>query len=432
MDGKLLLNLDRQRFKNVKVVKVPGIEKYEINPGNEVYGIKYYFMGGDNPNKPKLIRFSAKDPKFDMPFTMDLFNYKYRPVVSFAIKASWSEGEFIQFLDELMIKSKFYKKKFYKDIFEAEHSSSIEEYFNNKEVNEGFFDYIDPASAIYLGYGITVLSIMAGITIKKKWEAWSSNKKEQQLNDQLFGNQAEDNSDFEEYRTLIGHIKQVLKGRLKGTIICGRPGTSKTHIVRRTLYFAGMKAGKDYNIFKGSGNTITDVYYMLYKNRKNILVMDDFDTLLNNEEMVNMLKAITDSYAKRFISMPIEQKFSAPHAGGDVGFVPEKFEYTGRCIIITNLEKKDINKALISRMPTYEVKFDSKQLLELVTKMLKYIRPNVPMQIKQEVYDYIMELYELDPSITVDFRSIEASIEARIGMPGYWKEMAKDAVGFER
>ena len=36
MDGKLLLNLDKQKFKNVKVVKVPGIEKYEINPGERI------------------------------------------------------------------------------------------------------------------------------------------------------------------------------------------------------------------------------------------------------------------------------------------------------------------------------------------------------------------------------------------------------------
>ena len=52
-------------------------------------------------------------------------------------------------------------------------------------------------------------------------------------------------------------------------------------------------------------------------------------------------------------------------------------------------------------------------------------------EIKQEVFDYIMELYKKDPKIEVNFRSFKNSIDARIGNPMYWKQMVNHIVNYK-
>jgi hypothetical protein len=59
----------------------------------------------------------------------------------------------------------------------------------------------------------------------------------------------------------------VAKGRLKSLIIYGKPGTGKTHIVRRTFYFANMRPRTDYVIEKGSSLGLAETYQLFYDNR---------------------------------------------------------------------------------------------------------------------------------------------------------------------
>jgi hypothetical protein len=44
---------------------------------------------------------------------------------------------------------------------------------------------------------------------------------------------------------------------------------------------------------------------------------------------------------------------------------------------------------------------------------------------------YIKELYKKDKYIDISFRSIKATIDARVGNPDDWKEMAKLVAGYK-
>ena len=96
-----------------------------------------------------------------------------------------------------------------------------------------------------------------------------------------------------------------------------------------------------------------------------------------------------------------------------------------KSIIITNLKRSDLNPALISRVPVYEMNFNSKEIVKSLQDLLKYINPSISLDIKQEVLNYVLELYRKDPTITIDFRAFKSSVDARVGNPTMWKEMVK-------
>ena len=161
-----------------------------------------------------------------------------------------------------------------------------------------------------------------------------------------------------------------------------------------------------------------------------ILILDDFDKPLRDEDMVNFLKSITDTYKHRILSFPREK--SQMYGSQEVERkVPPKFNFTGKLIIITNLERKDIDRALLSRAPAVEVKFNIQEVLDNLLKMMKFISPSVSMETKMEVYNYILSLYKQNKHINLNFRAFQNAVDARVGIPDHWKEMVRTIVEFE-
>lgn len=203
------------------------------------------------------------------------------------------------------------------------------------------------------------------------------------------------------------------------------------HRQKLSKSLTGKKHTKEHNknIGKGGGLSIAAVYDLLFETRNKILILDDFDTPLRNEDTVNMLKAITDSYDKRILSISREKRMNSGQNQGS-SETPSKFEYKGKLVIVTNLKKSEIDRALLSRAPAFEVSFNNKEIIEALQIMLEYINPNVSMEIKKEVLDYILILHKKNPEIQIDFRAFKNSVDARVGNPLYWKEMIQTIVGY--
>jgi len=144
--------------------------------------------------------------------------------------------------------------------------------------------------------------------------------------------------------------------------------------------------------------------------------------------MVNFLKSITDSYSHRIISLPKEKSLDT---SGTRYTIPPKFEFRGKLIIITNLQKREIDRALLSRSPVVEVSFTNDEVLKALVEMMKFISPKVSMEIKEEVYDYIITLYKKNPKVNINFRGFQNCIDARTSIPNHWREMVKNILEFD-
>jgi hypothetical protein len=289
---------------------------------------------------------------------------------------------------------------------------------------------------LILGFALIIQSITAFFflrwvynEIKANYDSnYASTTSEDKLNQFLFKDQKKDEEAFSSYRVIINNITNVINNITKGLVLYGKPGTSKTYMVRRTLYFAGLKPNLDYTITKGSSASQADniriIYSTLYEFNGKISVFDDFDSALEDINVINLLKAALDSYPIRIISMP-----DIARNDQSVNSLPSKFEFTGKIIIITNKEK--INTAIMSRIPSINVDFTEKEFLANIKHLLKYLNPTVSLAIKEEVLEYIEKSMIKNPSSSIDFRRFSAAVDMRIAYPNEWHDLV-NAILYEK
>jgi len=161
----------------------------------------------------------------------------------------------------------------------------------------------------------------------------------------------------------------VASGLVKGLIVSGPPGVGKSHGVETILdsyeamnKLAGLQPRTE--VVKGSVTPI-GLYQTLYSNRDkgNILVFDDCDSVLFDETSLNMLKAVLDSGKKRTISWKSE---SSALRREDI---PDRFDFHGGVIFITNVnfenvrskKIKDHLEALMSRCHYIDLQMGSER-----------------------------------------------------------------------
>lgn len=170
----------------------------------------------------------------------------------------------------------------------------------------------------------------------------------------------------ERFRILDEMTDAVANGVVRGLIVSGPPGVGKSFGVETILeeYDAMAKIGGKVKteIVKGAMTPI-GLYQTLFNssNEGDILVFDDCDSVLFDEICLNMLKAVLDSGKKRTITWKAES--NALRREG----VPDRFDFKGGCIFITNVnfenvrskKIKDHLEALMSRCHYIDLGMDS-------------------------------------------------------------------------
>ena len=148
----------------------------------------------------------------------------------------------------------------------------------------------------------------------------------------------------ERFNILDEMTQGSIDGVVRGMIVTGPPGIGKSfgveQVIEKNSLFDKLadkpvRSGTE----KGAASAI-GLYQLLYRyaDPGSVLVLDDCDSILWDEVSLNLLKAALDSSAKRMISWNTES--AALRREG----VPEKFEFCGSVIFITNLKFDNIKK----------------------------------------------------------------------------------------
>ena len=189
---------------------------------------------------------------------------------------------------------------------------------------------------------------------------------------------------------ILNEMSQAsVDGVVRGMVVTGPPGVGKTFGVEKVLEKASMfdkLAGRPekYGVEKGAASAI-GLYMLLfrYADEGSVLVLDDCDSILFDEISLNLLKAALDSGKKRMISWKAES--SALRREG----IPEKFEFRGSIIFITNLKFdktkgkiKDHLEAIMSRCHYLDLTMDT-------------MRERI-LRVKQIVADGMLKDYKID------------------------------------
>ena len=232
--------------------------------------------------------------------------------------------------------------------------------------------------------------------------------------------------------------KAVKQGDVRAMIVTGPPGVGKSFGVEEVLAkddlfdMMGQRKPK-YEVVKGAMSAI-GLYTKLYKysEAKNILVFDDCDSILLDDVALNILKAALDSSKKRTISWNTDSRLLRSEG------VPDKFEFKGGAIFITNLKFENVRSkklqehlaALESRCHYIDLRMDTDR--EKVLRIEQIVKDGMldSYELEQIAKDEVVQFIK-DNRATMrelSLRTVLKVADLRKSFPNNWQNMAKVTV----
>jgi hypothetical protein len=171
----------------------------------------------------------------------------------------------------------------------------------------------------------------------------------------------------------------VVKNTAVSMIITGEGGLGKTFTVMKEIKKRDLVEEFDFTVIKGY-STPRGLYRTLYENSDKLIVFDDCDEVLKDPTAKNLLKGALDSYDERKISWITNKELPD---------LPSDFEFNGRIIFISNLAPEKIEQAILSRSMSIDLSMTPQVKIERMRNILDKIRPDVPLDIKEECLDLL-------------------------------------------
>jgi len=224
------------------------------------------------------------------------------------------------------------------------------------------------------------------------------------------------------FKSIELYTIQVARGKSNSLIVSGDAGVGKTRTVRDTLESLGMAKDVHYYLATGTATT-AGLYETLFLHRHKLVVFDDCDAVFKDPDSVNILKGALDTYKVREIS-----KLAKGNTFDSTGMsdeemqgefetskkLPNKFEFDGQIIFISNLHEDKFDRALLSRALHVDVHLNKQELFDRMKEIMRKICPDVDMPVKEEALEYLMHITSNYPTkFDMNIRTLIHSINLR-------------------
>lgn len=227
-------------------------------------------------------------------------------------------------------------------------------------------------------------------------------------------------------------VNMLAAGTQTSLVVSGPGGLGKTFTVSQALNDAGLEdismftdeemefidKEATYQVVKGY-STPKGLYRTLYRNRDNVLVFDDCDSVLRDPVSLNLLKAALDSYEKRIISWRADLKDDD---------LPQVFEFKGRVIFISNLPSSSLDQAILSRSLAVDLGMTKPQKIERMQYLLDQdeFMPEYTTEHKADALTLIDNVKEHVKELSL--RSLIQVTKIRATEHENWQDLAEYAI----
>lgn len=218
-------------------------------------------------------------------------------------------------------------------------------------------------------------------------------------------------------------VRAVTREFRTSRLIIGGPGIGKSYSVIQEL----ENEGATYAHITGGVKDAKAFYITLYKhnNPNMIIVLDDVNDILRRRECIEILRACVTNETERSVSY-IDNRLILD---GVKSYHPH-MKFQSRVIIVTNIPKKKIDSAILSRTSPIEVYTTKEEMIEYIGQNIEAAPPSkLPIEWKIEVFNYIKDELKINNIKQIDFRLFEdcmlwkaATVETE--NPEMWKKYA--------
>lgn len=206
----------------------------------------------------------------------------------------------------------------------------------------------------------------------------------------------------------------VANGTTPSMLVTGEGGLGKTHGVLEAVN--SVLEQDDYVVQKGY-STPKGLYNFLYDNNGKLIIFDDCDSVLEKAVSLNILKGALDSYDKRIISWESAAK-------GDE--YPNKFEFTGKIIFISNKKRDNIDQAVCSRSFVVDLSMTNAEKIERMSSVLHKVCPDISYEKKKDALDLLDK--NKDNIKDLNFRTLIKVSKIRHAFESEWENLATYAM----
>jgi len=139
----------------------------------------------------------------------------------------------------------------------------------------------------------------------------------------------------ERFEVLEDITNAVIKGDSRSLIVSGPAGLGKSFTVEKVM--REWDPEEDNHAFIRGYVKATGLYKLLYRyrNRGQVIVFDDADSVFLDDVALNLLKAVADTTERRTVSWLSEATLVSSE---DAEVIPHSFEFQGSVVFITNVD----------------------------------------------------------------------------------------------
>lgn len=207
-------------------------------------------------------------------------------------------------------------------------------------------------------------------------------------------------------------VDGMMKSVIRSMIVSGAPGIGKTYGLEKRLKQAHREEGLEYSVIRGTCSA-PGLYQALYNAKDGgIVIIDDCDSIFNDEQAFNILKAALDTTGDRTIAWRKQSSWVYDVNGDDAGGneivgdrFPNEFDFEGAVVFVTNLNMRDMVKkggklsphfaALLSRSMYLDLTLHSNRarILRIKDVFFREMRKTLGLTVAEgeELMEYVLD-----------------------------------------
>lgn len=179
------------------------------------------------------------------------------------------------------------------------------------------------------------------------------------------------------FKVMAKLTEGIVSGDMRSTIISGATGIGKSFNLEARLEVAQKNNEiNKFTVLKGRMTAIA-LYAQLYHHREegDVLVLDDNDSIFQDENSLNLLKGALDTSKRRCLSWKSATTWLEENE------VEDEFEFNGCCVFVTNLDFDRLIERGSSLAPHFEALLGRSVYLDLLI--------HKPLEIMVHVQDVV-------------------------------------------